>query len=420
MFLKQKKEIARRRRPRITFINRFYWPDMSATSQILTDVTEALARNGYSVQVITSRLSYDGKSIYPKDDSRGNVQIRRVCTTRFGRNTNFGRALDYFTFYLSVSLFLVLRTNKNDIIVSKTDPPLLSIPLGLIARLKKAKLINWLQDIFPEVAHELGMLSSESTLAKILRSLRDRSLKRARVNVAIGHRMSETISKFGVNKEKIRIIENFVDDTAIVPRIDKVPLLRKEWNIKETDFVIGYSGNLGRAHDLSTVLEAATILKDNRDLKFLFIGGGFLRDHLSQEVSRRRLNNVVIKPYQPRERLPETLATPDLHWASLTPRLEGYIVPSKVYGVAAAGKPLLMIGDEDGEIGRMISQYAFGACIPPGHALGVANFILECQKSTEKTRNMGRQARKLIDERASRGLAITSWIELIDYVTVET
>lgn len=396
---------------RLIFVNRFYAPDTSATSQILTDVAEYLAQQGHSVQVYTSGMSYDGRQRYRPIETIKSVRIHRIWSTKFGRNSTLGRAIDYFSFYASISLHLFVGLRKDDVLIAKTDPPMLSVPLGLVARLRKANMVNWLQDIFPEVAQNLGLGSKDGPLIKALKFARNRSLKRAKLNIAIGNQMADKIHDIGVDPKKVTIIENFVDDTAIVESQRHSPCLRSDWGFSDTDFIVGYSGNLGRAHDLDTVLNAASELRDLRDLKFLFIGGGFLHERLNKEINQRDLQNVVLKPYQPRERLPESLALPNLHWASLTPSLEGYIVPSKIYGVASIGRPLLMIGDPSGEVGKILQQFKFGACISPGDHKQVKAFIIKLRQEYETTALMGRRARHFIDCRASKGFALRNWDE---------
>lgn len=405
---------------KVIFVNRFYAPDLSATSQILTDVAEALAKTDHTVTVLTSRMSYDGNQTYRPSERLKGVNIHRIWTTRFGRGSTIGRAFDYLTFYLSISLSLLFRLKKNDVLVAKTDPPMLSIPLGFIARLKSAHLINWLQDVFPEVATELGVTSSDNVLARALRSLRNRSLRHAAANVAIGERMKERIIEMGVESDRTTIIENFVDDRAIIHTPDHSPALREEWGLAPDDFVIGYSGNLGRAHDLDTMLDAATALQEKPQIKFLFVGGGFLRERLNQEIATRNLENVLLRPYQPRARLPESLRLPNLHWASLNPKLEGYIVPSKAYGIAAAGRPLLMVGDEDGEIGRFIKAYDFGICVAPGDHARVRKIISDLASDPARLDQLGQNARRFIDERACMQLAFKRWDDLLRNVTANS
>ena len=399
--------------PRVHFVNRFYFPDISATSQILTDVAEAVCRNRFPVCVFTSRTSYGGDQLFKSREKQNGVEIYRIWSTRFGRQSTIGRMIDYLSFYISVSIAILFTAKRGDVIVAKTDPPLLSIPLGLIAKVRGAKLVNWLQDIFPEVATELGLGRSDGLLLGALARLRNRSLYRARMNVVIGTKMAACVRGFSIPQSRISFIHNFVDDDLIRPSDEFSPELRLEWGFSENDFIIGYSGNLGRAHDLETMLDAAETLKHEPAFKFLFVGGGHLRQRLENEVEVRKLSNVFLRPYQPRERLVESLALPNLHWASLVPSLEGYIVPSKIYGVAAAGRPLIMIGDSNGEVGELIAKYQFGVCIPVGDDNQLRNFIVSARDNRQLTASMGREARRFIEKKGSRNIAIQNWNDLL-------
>lgn len=398
---------------RVCFVNRFYAPDISATAQILTDVSAALVDRGYQVAIITSRMSYDGSQVYRKREQIEGVDVHRVWSTRFGRGSTLGRALDYLTFYVSVTLAALIWTSKDDLIVAKTDPPALSIPLAIVARFKRATLINWLQDVFPEVAIELGYGASESLAISVVKKIRNWSLRAAQMNVVIGERMAKAVSNVNVRNDRIMVIQNFVDDESIQRSDSYSPELRQEWGLTESDFVVGYSGNLGRAHDLVTILEAAQLLKGSPEIKFLFIGGGHLHGVLEKEIVDRQLPNVLVKPYQARARLNESLALPNLHWASLVPELEDYIVPSKVYGIAAAGRTLMMVGDPNGEIGRLVSEHRFGVCVHPGESKQAKQFIEWAQRNPGRNASMGEAARLYLDRYASRDRAISRWSALM-------
>ncbi|MEM7329350.1 MAG: glycosyltransferase family 4 protein [Pseudomonadota bacterium] len=403
--------------PRLGFVNRFYAPDLSATSQILTDVAEALASRGHRVLVFTSAMSYDGSKYDQTRETLNGVEIRRIWSTRMGRGSAVGRMIDYLTFYVSITTVLLFSVARGDVIVAKTDPPMMSIPIGWVARVRGAKLINWLQDIFPETATELGFGSQRNLFLQALRSLRNRSLRRAEMNVTIGTRMAEIVEDFGVPADRISVIENFADDAAIERSEKFSPKLREEWGFEPSDFIVGYSGNLGRAHDLDTMLNAAALLHGTPRIKFLFIGGGFHYELLKRLKRERGLSNVFLRPYQPRARLHESLALPNLHWATLKPGLEGYIVPSKVYGIAAAGRPLLMIGDPAGEIGRIIAEFPFGACVQIGNSEQAKDFVLRLQADSKRASAMGEAARSFVDKRASKRNTLTRWGNLIDQIT---
>ncbi len=405
------------RKPKLYFVNRFYAPDSSATSQILTDIAEALCQRGWQVTVFASRITYEGEKICLRRERISGVDVRRVWTSRLGRGTTVGRSIDYITFYFSVVLAALFTVSKGDVIIAKTDPPMLSIPFGLVSRFKRAKLVNWLQDVFPEVALNLGYGRKNGVLIKALVRLRNRSLRRAKMNVAIGSRMADKMIGADVNTNRVTTISNFVDDRAIRRSTTFSTSLRANWGFEQQDFVVGYSGNLGRAHDLDTILNVAENLRHAGNIKFLFVGGGYLHEKLEQEIRSRSLSSIVMKPYQSRDRLNESLALPNLHWASLAPELEGYIVPSKVYGIAAAGRPLLMIGSPRGEIGHIVSKFGFGICVQPGDIEMAEHFILRASRDPQVTRTMGERAREYIEQHASREQAISRWDEVITQIT---
>lgn len=400
-----------KRKPKVVFVNRFFWPDESATSQILSDVCEHLAASGWGVTVITSRLSYSNPSDrFSSRQTWKNVKIVRVRTSGFGRGNIIGRALDYFSFYLSSFFSLLRHVRSGDILVMKTDPPLISIPAGVAGRIRGARRINWLQDLFPEVATSLGM---RLPFGFFLRSGRNRSLNTATTNIVIGETMAARLRKLGVQENKIETIANFADEISLSPDANGIHQLRAKWGIETEDFIVGYSGNLGRAHEFETVLGAAEILKDDPRLKFLFVGGGQLRQLVEGSVAERGLSNVIFRPYQPRSELAISLGVPDLHWVSLRPELEGLIVPSKIYGVAAVGRPIIMIGDRNGEVGSLLAQHDFGFTVPPSASLELSALIRDLSADRDTARRLGANARKFAQTVGARSTAFRRWAQLL-------
>ena len=205
-------------RQRLWFLNRYFYPDHSATSQMLTDLTRALDPSRYTVAVVCSRQRYDDPTAtLAQRDSVDDVAIHRVWTTRFGRASLPGRALDYLSFYASVTVFLLRRVSADDIVIVKTDPPLLNVVASLCARFKRFRIINWVQDLFPEVAARLGILGDTGLAFRTLRWLRDRGLRRSQHTVAIGEKMRELVSSRGIATERVSVIPNWADGDAIQP-----------------------------------------------------------------------------------------------------------------------------------------------------------------------------------------------------------
>ncbi|WP_340587892.1 glycosyltransferase family 4 protein [Erythrobacter alti] len=398
----------------LIFVNRYFWPDRSATSQILTDVAFHLAGKGYSVKVVASRLSYEGdEGPYLAQETHHGVAIHRVATPSFGRGNIAGRIADYLGFYVTAFFKTLAIAKRGHIVVAKTDPPVLSWPIGLAARLRGARRANWLQDLYPEVAEAFGVLGSNAISTRMVRSLRDRSLRKADLNIAIGDRMADLLRRQGVDDRRISVIPNMTDDEAIRPIPPTENPLRTEWGFAENDLVVGYSGNLGRAHEIETLLGAAQQLQGEgrTDICFLVIGGGFLRDRLESEIAARALTNFTLKPYQPRDQLHFSLTVPDVHWVSLLPSLEGLIVPSKFYGAAASGRPVVFIGSRTGELGAIVPERDCGAVIEVGDSAGLAGLLRRYSGETDFRLQQGRNARALVESGFNRAAVFAKWEE---------
>ena len=248
--------------PRLIFVNRFFSPDHSATSQILSDLAYYLAKAGRDVHVVTSTQLYDdAKAGLPVSEIINGVHVHRVPSTGFGRNALLCRSIDYVSFYRSMWQCLVALAQKGDIIVAKTDPPLTSIIALAAARRKGARLVNWLQDIYPETAIELGVPFMRGLFAASLMALRNRSLRQAEATVVVGDLMAQKVESLGAPSARVHVIPNWCHDEVIRPVAQSENPLRQAWGLAG-QFVLGYSGNLGRAHEFQTVLAAAERLRD--------------------------------------------------------------------------------------------------------------------------------------------------------------
>jgi glycosyltransferase involved in cell wall biosynthesis len=231
--------------------------------------------------------------------------------------------------------------------------------------------------------------------------------------VVVGELMARRIQGFGVPAARVHVIANWCDDETIKPAAENDNPLREAWHLSGK-FVVGHSGNLGRAHDFETVLGAAERLRNEPRIVFLMVGGGKHFEDLAKAVKARGLENSFrFRPYQERAMLPYSLGVADAHWLSLRPALEGLIVPSKFYAVAAAGKPMLMIGDSEGEIGRLIREHRCGTIIRLGDAATLADTLRRWSEQPKSIAEMGAQARQMLDARFTRRRAFDQWRRLI-------
>lgn len=405
---------------RIIFLNRFFFPDHSATSRMLSSLAFELAASGKDVHVITSRQLYNNPGAdLPAEEVVNGVRIHRVGTTSFGRSSLPGRAVDYLSFYFTSWRRALTIARQSDIIVAKTDPPMISFVGMLVAWQRGAKLVNWLQDVYPEIAIEFGVPFLVAPVRQLLFWLRDMSLRAAATNVVLGQLPARLVSSRGVAPDRIRIIHNWSDEDDIVPVAHADNMLRQAWGLGDK-FVVGYSGNLGRTHEFLTMLSASERLEDNRRIVFLVIGAGHQNDSLIREVKARGLDrSYLFVPYQDAAVLKYSLGVPDVHWISLRPQFEGLIVPSKFYGIAAAGRPMISVGSRKGELGRLVEEHQCGFAVEEGDVEALESVITLLSRDHDLCATMGQRARSMLDHHFTRRQAFDYWQALISEVELE-
>jgi colanic acid biosynthesis glycosyl transferase WcaI len=399
---------------RIVFVNRYFAPDHSATSQILTDLALHLAGQGRDTHVIAADETYDGQRHLASFEIICGVKVHRVKSGGFGRAGLARRAGDALALYWAMRRAALHLLRPGDVLVSKTDPPLLSIPLANAAARRGARHVSWLQDLYPEVAAALGVSVARGRSGAALAFLRNRAARGAAMNVVIGELMRDRLLACGVEPARITVIPNWTDDDAIQPVAAQDNPIRQEWGLG-AKFVVGYSGNLGRAHECDTLVEAANLLRARTDIVFLFIGGGHQIDRLRAQVDASGLSGMFcFRPYQRREDLKYSLGVADAHWLSLRPELEGMIVPSKFFGIAAAGRPTLSVTDPKGEIAGLVRRFACGIVVAPGDGVGLAAAIERLADDPEERTRMGACARAVVDGEFARRASLDRWSSLLD------
>ena len=402
--------------PRIIFVNRYFFPDQSATSRMLTDLAFRLAEKGLSVAVVTSRQLYENpRAALPPHELANGVSIHRVATAVRGRARLAGRALDYLSFHVAAGLALVKLLRRGDVVVAKTDPPLISIVVSHAARFRGALLVNWLQDLFPEVASVLTANLIPKSLESQLAAARNRSLRRAAMNVVLGDGMRDRVVSAGIDPTRVRIVPNWADTNSVVPQPTADSATRRRLGLAGR-FVVGYSGNLGRAHEFETLIGAAHLLRSDSRFAFLITGGGAKADAVRTSVQAQGLDSFFFQGYQPAEMLSDSLAAADVHFVSLLPALEGLIVPSKLYGIMAAGRPVVFVGDTASELARLVREQGCGIAVAVGDSEGLAAQLRALRDDPARLESMGARARELALARYTKEHAVSDWLALLDVI----
>jgi glycosyltransferase involved in cell wall biosynthesis len=351
---------------RVLLLNQFFHPDLSAVAQLATDLAEDLTAAGHQVTALAARGAYLGGQRLPPRETWHGVEIVRVGASRFGKGSITGRLADYATFYAS-ALATALTLPRHDVVLATTAPPLVASIGAVLRAVKGTRFVSWLQDVYPELAVEFGVLGPRSPATWVFERISQATLRRADGVVVLGEAMADRVRVKGVEAERIHVVPNWADGSGIRPVPPHANAFRREHGLDGKRVVL-YSGNMGRGHDLTTLLEAARRLRGEQDLVFAFVGDGARKAEV--EVAARALPSVRLFPYQPRERLAESLSAGDVHVVTMDPCTLGLLEPSKLYGVLAAGRPALVIGPPTSEVARTVTREGVGEVVANGDVDG--------------------------------------------------
>jgi colanic acid biosynthesis glycosyl transferase WcaI len=386
---------------RLLFINQFFWPDTAATGQLLTDVARAAALGNCVVSVLCGRPDYGAVDGSPAPG----VIILRCGPARFSRG-KIRRVISYASF-LGGAAWAALRAPRADVVVTLTTPPLLSLLGTALKMLRGSGHYIWEMDLYPDIATDLGVFRKGGPVGRIVGLLADWSRKHADGIIALGEDMKERLIARGVPAEKIHICENWADGGRIRPKPMPAGPLR-----------IHYSGNFGMAHDLETIKAAISVLRGDARFRFSFAGGGpGLRklDVLAIDPA----NHVEVRPYCSRDELGASLGAAHLGLVTQIPETAGSVVPSKTYGIMAAGRPLLYIGPKNATPARIIERFRCGFQVDPGDARGLVSLLERLASRRDELRAVGRRARRAFEEHYDRPASVARIWQVLGVTTNE-
>ncbi len=397
-------------RRRILVLNQYYWPGVEATAQLLAQLCEALARD-YDITVVTGHLH--GHRL-PTEETRNGVRIIRVRSTSYERSHIHLRAANYAT-YLGDTVLTALRGRRPDLVLCMTDPPIVG-DIGLVvARRFGVPLLVISQDVFPEIAERVKRLENRAVLGA-LRRLVALYLERADRVVAIGETMKQRLEQKGAPAERVTVIPNWVDTTELVPQPRRNAWSREQG--VDDAFVVMHSGNVGHAQDLDTLVRAATFLRDLEKLQIMVIGFGARHAELMRLTERLEVAGAVrFLGYQPRARLGLSLGAADLHYVGLARGLSGFVVPSRLYGILAVGRPVLVSADADSETVKLVEEVGCGIVLPPGRPELVAGAIRDVVEGRVSLEAMGERGRAWVEAEADREVAFDRYRVLVAELT---
>jgi len=399
---------------RLIILNQFFYPDHSATSQLMTDLAESLTERGVEVTAVAGRGRYNGGKMMKARETHKGAEIYRAWSTGFGKAHIVGRLIDYVTFYFG-ALIALMRLPRHDIIMSLTTPPLIGLVALIVGRWRGMRVITLTQDLYPDVAVALKRIGARHPLVFIVDKLNSFTLRHSDRIIVLGERMRQRVlDKVGTNKESsIDVIHNWADGNLIQARADKNNRFARRNNLREK-FVVLFSGNLGHVNDFRAVFDAAWRLRERADIHFLFIGEGAKAGDVLHFAGQHGLSNLELLPYQARAELSDVYATADVLLVTLADGLAGLSVLSKTYGSLAAGRPLMFIGDMECETANIISEFGCGEIFAAGEGEKLAATIADWSENPGLVRDLGRIARDAFETNFERALAVNAYLAAFD------
>lgn len=408
----------------VVLVSQFFHPDTSANSTVLSELAVELADRGVNVSVVTTQPSYtseDRASDEPKQEVHNGVSVRRLPATRFNRNDGLAwRMVNELSFFLVAIAYLTVR-QRGDIVLLPTAPtflPIASWPL----RLRGYKPVPLVMDLYPSMAVALGYLDQDSVTRRIWYRLNRHAFERAEAIITIGETMADRIKK-EYGDLPVRVIHNWEDGEFIKPMQKSENPFAREHGFTD-QLTLLYSGNLGRHHDLESIIEAAAILEpeaaeaDLPPFEFVFIGEGGQKEALQRQVEKLDLSSVRFMPYQPVEMLPQSLTSADISIVTMAEGVEGLCVSSKFYTALASGQAVLSISAENSEIARVVTETNCGAHVEPNNPEQIAQQVREWLENRGEVDEMGEAAREVFESRFTRSVAINSYVDVL--LEVET
>ena len=401
------------------FINRSYWPDGEATGQLLTELSEDLA-DRFEISVVVGRPNANPSGEHFRgvgSQVRNGVRILRVPHTRLPKGWLPGRAINFATFVASATVRATF-CRRQDLIVVETDPFLLAL-LGRLLRFRhRSRQVVYLQDIHPDVGIAVGRLK-ENTLLRTLRRMLISEYRLADRVVVLSRDMRSTLIAAGVPEASVTRLPNWTDTNTIRPTAQN-NRFRESAKIARHDFLVMYSGNLGVTQQLDQVLEVASRLRSRPGILFAFVGGGSAEPALRSDAERRGLTNVRFFPYRTKHELGDSLSAADLQLVTVHPAALPFLMPSKLYGILAAGRPVLAAAPAESELAQVVRDNRVGYVVPPGDLEAMTCAIVEAADHRDENAALGDRARRLAEEAYDRPKITGQFGDLLDEILSES
>jgi glycosyltransferase involved in cell wall biosynthesis len=382
---------------KLSVITQFFPPDFAATGQLIDELVRQLEKQGVDIEVFTGQPGYAFESNNALTvEQCGGLKIRRSRTTQLCPQRIRGKAINGILFTLRAAFYLFNAARRRNVALLTTAPPFLPALGYLTHILFGLSYVCILYDLYPDIAIALNVIPNSHWVAKFWKAVNRQILRKAKGIVVLSPAMKRQVaSNYPEVAHKISVIHSWANPDFIIPIEKKDNWFAHQYKLIDK-FTVLYSGNLGRCHDVRTMLEAAKYLQDE-PIQFVCIGGGAKREELIGEADRLGLKNFLFLPYQEKSVLPYSLTACDLSLVSVDPGMENLVAPSKLYPALATGRPVAVICPEYSYLRQLITQGNCGKTFENTDSLGLAEFIRELSRDKKFAQKMGQAARDYVE-----------------------
>ena len=409
----RKQESAGKKEPRpIWIVSELYFPEETSTGYILTQIAEGLAQ-AHPVKVLCGQPSYFARGTRaPARESRHNVDIRRCWGTTWNKDVLLLRLFNLCTLSWTFFWALLWNVRRGDRVLVVTNPPTLPFVVAAACALRGAQRVLLVHDVYPDVAVAAGLVSGDSLWMRWLSWAVAGLYKSFDAIIVLGRDMQNLVQrKLGGLERLIRIIPNWSDLELVHPAPRDENALLRELGLNDK-FVVQYAGNMGRSHNLESVAECAEMLRGASHVHFLLLGSGAKKAWLEKETGQRTLTNITILPHRPRSESQNFLNACDVSLISFVSGMAGISVPSRLYNVLAAGKPIIAIADSESELAQVVREESVGWVVSPNDVRQFAEAIVEAEANRELLRQMSRRARAAAESKYRLQAIIDAYVRL--------
>lgn len=404
---------------KLVYLVQYFSPEKASGLQLVEDLLEGFSAHGWKTDVFTptptrgvtdeQRKEYARKRVEIKYDGR--LTIHRMHLYREGKGF-VGRAIRYLLF--SIECFWKAATVPADFIFTGSGPPTQGVVVGLAKKVSGKKVIYNLQDIFPDSLVTSGICGENSFLMKIGHAMENFTYRNADHIITITDDMKANIMKKGVPEDKISVVRNWIDTDKVKHISREDNLLFDELKLPRDGFYVVYAGNLGKVQGVDVILKTASLMKNNRDIKFVIFGNGSEEKNLKKIVNDKHLDNVLMLPLQPIERASEVYSMADVSIISCTPGTCGSGMPSKTWTIMAAGVPIIASFDMPSEMERTIEEAECGFCTRAGDENELTEKIIRVFGDSRLKKCLGQNARRYAEKNVSKAEAVEKYIKSIE------